>query len=220
MGKFTKFLRAMVSRAVAEIFLAITKSTRSRAENTVFFDANVLYPAPLRDFLLRIAKNAKLRARWTDKVHEEWISALLRNNRNLGRCQLEQSRRLMDSTIPNCLVEGYEKLLPALTRTNQNDRHVLAASICCCAAVLVTRNLRHFPYNVLGKYKIRAQSPDNFISELMGRDLGVVVKTAREHRDRLRIEGYPKTVDEYLDTLKRNGLKQVVNELSRHKGAL
>jgi len=35
-------------------------------------DACVLYPAPLRDFFMRLA--VKLyQPKWTDEIHEEWI---------------------------------------------------------------------------------------------------------------------------------------------------
>jgi hypothetical protein len=42
---------------------------------TVVFDACVLYPASLRDLLLELSTKGIFRARWTDKIHEEWITA-------------------------------------------------------------------------------------------------------------------------------------------------
>jgi len=36
------------------------------ANFTAIYDACVLYPAPLRDFLLRLAMTELFRARWTD----------------------------------------------------------------------------------------------------------------------------------------------------------
>jgi len=187
------------------------------AELTAFFDANIFYPAPLRDFMVQFAKDAMLRARWTNLVHEEWISALLRNSPELDRSQLERARKLMDNAIRDCLVEGYEHLIPTLTLPDPNDRHILAAAIHCRADVIVTQNLRDFPASELSNYRIRAQHPDDFIFELMGRE---VVETARKRRANLEIEGYPQTVDEYLATLKRNGLAQVAAELGKHRSAL
>jgi len=40
---------------------------------TVLYDASVLYPAPLRDFLMRLALTDLFRARWTADIHEEWM---------------------------------------------------------------------------------------------------------------------------------------------------
>ena len=43
---------------------------------TAFLDANVLYPALLRDILLRLASRGAFHARWSTQVHDEWMSAL------------------------------------------------------------------------------------------------------------------------------------------------
>jgi hypothetical protein len=39
------------------------------------FDACVLYPAPIRDLLLRLAVTGLFRARWSERIHDEWIQA-------------------------------------------------------------------------------------------------------------------------------------------------
>ncbi|MEK8026638.1 MAG: hypothetical protein RLY78_986 [Pseudomonadota bacterium] len=46
---------------------------------TAVFDACVLYPAPLRDFLMWLALSGRFRARWTDLIHDEWVRNLLKN---------------------------------------------------------------------------------------------------------------------------------------------
>lgn len=46
---------------------------------TAFYDANVLYPAPLRDFLMHLALTGAYRARWSAQVHAEWKRNLLIN---------------------------------------------------------------------------------------------------------------------------------------------
>jgi hypothetical protein len=44
---------------------------------TVVYDACVLYPAPLRDFLMRLALTDLFRARWTGMIHDEWMRNVL-----------------------------------------------------------------------------------------------------------------------------------------------
>jgi hypothetical protein len=51
-------------------------------------DACVLYPAPLRDLLLRLALTDLFRARWTDRIHDEWIRSLLSQRPDLSRERL------------------------------------------------------------------------------------------------------------------------------------
>ena len=48
-----------------------------------FLDASVLYPALLRNVLMHLALRDLFQARWSDRVHEEWIAALLRNRPDL-----------------------------------------------------------------------------------------------------------------------------------------
>ena len=37
------------------------------------YDANVLYSAQLRDFLMRLALGEVVQAHWTEQIHEEWM---------------------------------------------------------------------------------------------------------------------------------------------------
>lgn len=45
---------------------------------TAILDANVLYPAPLRDFLLQLANVELYKPKWTEEIQEEWVGNLLR----------------------------------------------------------------------------------------------------------------------------------------------
>ena len=85
------------------------------SQYTVLFDANVLYPAPMRDALMQLAVTDLFKAKWTADIHREWIDALLRNEPHRERAALERTRDLMDSATRDCLVTGYEALVPALT---------------------------------------------------------------------------------------------------------
>ena len=130
---------------------------------TAFLDASVLYSAPLRDLLMHLAMRDLFLARWSDRVHEEWITALLRNRSDLTPERLARTRRLMDDNIDDALVRGYEPIVDQLTLPDPNDRHVLAAAIHGGASVIVTVNLRDFPTNILTTHGIEAQHPDTFI---------------------------------------------------------
>ena len=112
---------------------------------TAFYDANVLYPSELRNFLMHLALTDLFRARWSADVHEEWIDSLLRKRPDLSREKLERTRTLMDQHVPDAIVTGYDALIPGLTLPDLNDRHVLAAAICGRADVIVTINSRDFP---------------------------------------------------------------------------
>jgi hypothetical protein len=79
-----------------------------------FYDANVLYPAELRNLLMHLALIGLFRAKWSAEVHEEWISNLLKKRPDLTRVKLERTRMLMDKHAVDALVTGYEDLIPDL----------------------------------------------------------------------------------------------------------
>lgn len=135
-----------------------------------FLDASVLYPALLRNMLMHFAVNDLFQPRWSARVHEEWITALLRNRPDITRAQIERTRRLMEAEIDEAVVEGYEHLIPSLTLPDADDRHVLAAAIHGGATVLVTANLRDFPAPILTSFGLLGEHPDAFLLRLLKSD--------------------------------------------------
>jgi predicted nucleic acid-binding protein len=181
---------------------------------TAFYDASVLYPAPLRDLLMHLAVTDLFRAKWSDRVHDEWIESLLRKRPDLARERLEKTRRLMDAHVRDCLVENYEGLIPGLYLPDADDRHVLAAAIRGRADVIVTRNLKDFPKPYLWTFGIEPQHPDDFVVHLMDLAPPLVVESARKQRENLVRS--PKTVGEFLATLERNELTQTASWLREY----
>ena len=109
------------------------------------------------------------------------------------------------------MVEGYEDLIPALKLPDPDDRHVLAAAIRAPADVIVTANLKDFPADVLAKYGVDAQHPDEFTRFLIDLAPGPVCRAVKAHRASLK--NPPKTVDEYLGTLQSQSLPETVSAL-------
>ena len=185
---------------------------------TALYDACVLYPAPLRDFLMRVAMTDLFRARWTDQIHEEWIGAVLKDRTDLKREQLERTRDLMNTHVRDCVVTGYEPLIAGLTLPDPDDRHVLAAAIRTRAHVIVTFNMDDFPKDVLAPLGIEAQHPDEFISHLIDLAPGAVCSAAKRQREALI--NPPKSVEEFLDALARQRLPETVLRLSEFEHLL
>lgn len=182
------------------------------------YDANVLYPASLRDFLIRIARSGLVGARWSDRIHDEWIRNLLVNRPDLTAEQLERTRRLMDAAVPGAVVEGFERHLAGLELPDPDDRHVLAAAIEAKARVIVTFNTKDFPLPVVAQHGIEIREPDAFVLQLLTRDPEAVYAVVRAHRSALRKP--PLTAGEYLEQLDRTGLKETVEHLRQAGVAL
>lgn len=58
-------------------------------------DANVLYPARLRDLLIRLAIAGLYQARWSEQILDECFDNLLEDRPDLTHDQLARTRRLM-----------------------------------------------------------------------------------------------------------------------------
>lgn len=185
---------------------------------TALYDACVLYPAPLRDFLMRLALTDLYRARWTDRIHDEWINALLKNRTDLDREKLERTRSLMNESVRDCLVSGYDSLIEPLELPDSNDRHVLAAAIRTRAHVIVTFNLDDFPEDYLAQYGIAAQHPDEFITHLL--DLSPAAVCAAAKRQREGLQSPPKSVDDFLSSLANQHLPETVMRLAEYEHLL
>jgi hypothetical protein len=178
---------------------------------TALYDSCVLYPAPLRDLLLHLALTGLFRARWTDAIHNEWIENLLKNRPDLSRARLERTRAMMNEAVLDCLVTGYEGLIPDLTLPDADDRHVVAAAIRSRAGVIVTYNLRDFPDAALRPYGIEAQHPDEFVTHLIDLDADAIYAAVKAQREKLR--NPPKSAEELIATLEHQSLAQTTTRL-------
>ncbi|WLG46577.1 PIN domain-containing protein [Pseudomonas sp. FP1740] len=185
---------------------------------TAVYDACVLYPAPLRDFLMWLALSGRFRARWSLEIHNEWKRNLLKNRPDLTTEQLDRTSDLIDQAIPDACVYGYERLIEGLTLPDVDDRHVLAAAIRCNASVIVTFNQKDFPDETLGAFGIEAQHPDEFVDNLFDPDPAAVVAAAQRQRKQLKTP--PMDVTTYLELLLRQGLNRSSKALTHYQAIL
>ena len=148
---------------------------------------------------MRLAAHGLIQAKWTDEIHEEWITAVLRERPDLTRERLKRTRELMDAHAGDCLVTEYERHIEALVLPDEKDRHVLAAAIQCEADAIVTWNVRDFPKGTIENHAIRVCTPDELIADLLVEHQELVIEVMREHRSSLKSPA--KTEAEYLDGL-------------------
>ncbi len=177
----------------------------------VIYDACVLYPAPLRDLLLRIAVAGVVRARWSDEILDECFRNVLVNRPDLSSNALARTRELMCRAVPDCLVTNYAALADRVALPDPNDRHVLAAAIRSSAQVIVTFNLKDFPGDALAPFGIEAKHPDDFVLDAIGLAPGTIATVVSQQAAALKSP--PVSRAELLDRLRSCGLEQSVAEL-------
>ncbi len=177
----------------------------------VIYDACVLYPAPLRDLLIRVAQTGVVRATWSELILDECFRSILKRRPDLKAESLERTRDLMRQAAPDCIVSGHEGLIQGLSLPDEDDRHVLAAAIRAGAQAIVTFNLKDFPSPTLTPYQVEALHPDDFVLDLIDLSPGAVITAVRNQAAALK--NPPRTVSDILDTLRDNGLVQSVARL-------
>jgi predicted nucleic acid-binding protein len=178
------------------------------------YDACVLYSAFLRDLVVRVAIHGRaqdeLWAKWTGRIHREWIRAVRRQKPGVSRQNLMRTARLMDQHVRGSRVHHYERWERRLTLPDPNDRHVLAAALACVADVIVTFNTVDFPAPILSPFGVQAVTPDVFLLQLM--PLGFVISAAAEHRASMKRPTM--SAAEYLEALRRNKLPGTASVLA------
>jgi hypothetical protein len=171
---------------------------------TAILDANVLYPAPVRDLLLHLATFDLYKPKWTQTIQDEWKRNLLNRRPDLKTGQLNKTIHAMNKAFPDASVEQYESLIPTFDLPDMDDRHVLAAAVRCHAEVIVTSNLKHFPEQYLSEFEIEAQHPDHFIANLIDLNPEKSLEAFKQQVSFLR--NPPMTASQVLESLEKAGL--------------
>jgi hypothetical protein len=182
-------------------------------------DACALYSITMADLLTSLGEAGLYQPRWTHEIHEEWMRNLIEKRGQSGtvtREKLEARRDAMIESIAGSLVEDYEDIVPRLTLPDANDRHVLAAAIKAGANLILTINLKDFPHQTLAAWKLTAQHPDDFTTELLQASQDAVVAVLQEMRARRKRP--PTSAEDFLAQLERQGLTNFVAAL-RNTGA-
>lgn len=180
-------------------------------------DANVLYPAPVRDLLLSLADVKLYRPKWTSLIQDEWVRNLLINRPDINPKSLKRLQAAMNSAFPDAGISSYESLIDDIILPDMDDRHVLAAAVKGEANIIVTNNLKHFPAKHLKTYYIEVQTPDKFVKNLITLNETRVLKAFQAQISRL--VNPPQSANQVFSTLERCGLTgsvEILKSLLKH----
>ena len=174
-------------------------------------DTCVLFPASLRDTLLRLAETPRQYIpKWSSRILEE----LTRNLESHRRLTPEKTAYLiaqMERHFPEAEVTEYEKLIDVMTN-DPKDRHVAAAAVQTGAQIIVTFNLKDFPAASLSDWGIEAKHPDEFLVYILGNHQTSVVSKIRDQATAIG-----RTLPELLRTL-RTGVPRFAAEVASGLG--
>ena len=179
----------------------------------VVLDTCVLYPAHLRDTLLRLAERDLYQALWSADIIEELHRNLV--EAGIGSEAVDHLCAEMQRAFPDADVSGYRSLLDSMT-CDPKDRHVLAAAVRSDAAAIVTFNLHDFPDPSVDPYQIDVIHPDDFLLDLL--DLAPSIVIVELERQAAANRREPSTLSGLLDALGRAGVPSFGDEVRRRVG--
>ncbi|MDZ4169585.1 MAG: PIN domain-containing protein [Coriobacteriia bacterium] len=153
-------------------------------QRAVVLDACVLYPAALRDILLRCAEAQFFTPIWSQRILAEMLAALSRHRPDIPKERLLRLQDLMSAAFPEACVDvdPLPLLLP-----DQDDSHVVAAAVACHASVIVTLNIRHFPQSTVDVHtRALVMTPDQFLLQLVDEDPDAMANVVRRAASALK----------------------------------
>ncbi|MES2797404.1 MAG: PIN domain-containing protein [Bacteroidota bacterium] len=185
---------------------------KNKKKAVVVLDACVIYPAPIRDFLLHLAVENLFIPKWSDRIQEEWIRNLLLKRPDLSESALGKTVKAMNEAFPEANIERDRILENKLTLPDKDDRHVLVTAIKAKADYILTFNLKDFPSDYLKKYEVFAISPDDLLCNLYINNPDSVKIAFRNQVKNLK--NPPIKALDLLNIFKKVGLPKIANKLS------
>lgn len=155
----------------------------------ILIDANVLYPTVLRGLVTGCAARGLFRPRWSARILEECVRAVLRDapgDATIIRAEIAA----LQTRFPEAEVTVREDEPAGLWLPDLSDIHVLAAAIEGECEAILTMNTRDFPTRLLARHGIRREEPDMFLLSLPRAEVVEVAEAELEQLRRLSGEDW------------------------------
>ena len=175
---------------------------------TVVLDTCALYPAHLRDTLLRLAERGLYRAIWSADIVEELRKNLIESD--ISPSAVDHLTTEMRAAFPDAEVAGYQHLIDSMT-CDQKDRHVLALAVRANADAIVTFNESDFPHTSVAEYGTEVLHPSILLLDLLDLEPESVIVELERQAAANRSE--PKTFFALLKALEIAGVRDFSEEM-------
>ena len=170
----------------------------------VVLDTCTLYPAHLRDTLLRLAERRLFEPLWTEDILSELSEALAKAG--ISPLPVQHLIGEMRGAFPEARIDGYQPLVDSTLCPDPADRHVLAAAVRAKAGAIVTYNRKDFPPEAVEPFEIAVIHPDDFLLDLL--DLAPVEVIGDIKQQAQANSRSPNTVEEILNALSKVGITE------------
>lgn len=170
----------------------------------VVLDADVLFPASLRDTLLRLAEIELFDPHWSERILDEVKRNVLVSRKDITEADMDRLAAAMNGAFEDALVDGAAiARIEDSMENDPKDRHVLAAAVVASANCIVTNNVGDFPPQACAPYGITVATADEFLCVLFNVDPEAVRDSVL--RQAAALQNPPHTPMEVLVYLERAG---------------
>ncbi len=163
-----------------------------------------MFPASLRDTLLRLAEIELFDPHWSDRILEEVRRNVVESRTDINETDMDRLAAAMNGAFEDALVDGAAIAQVEDSMENDpKDRHVLAAAVVSHANSIVTSNVRDFPPQACEPYGVTVTTADEFLCVLFE----MASEGVRDSviRQAAALQDPPHTAAEVLDHLERTG---------------
>lgn len=175
------------------------------AQYAAVLDTCAIFGTLTRDLLLGAAEAGLYRPIWSEAILNELVTHLA-GKMGCSEQQLQHLTDCMNEAFPDAVMNAPADLIAsiAVQLKDPDDAHVIASALVGKADAVVTRNLEHFPGDLLGDLGLEAIHPDDFLVFQWDLDSKLMLKVAQGcHR---KLKRNPPTWDEWLARLKKQGV--------------
>jgi predicted nucleic acid-binding protein len=144
---------------------------------------------PLRYVFAACRRPGDVPPLWSSEILQEAGDAL---ESKIGLSPEQRKRRIdaMTAAFPEAAMRPAKGLVESLNGIpDKDDRHVLAAAIAGHADVIVTSNVKDFPFEYLAQFDILCQTLDDFLIHQFHLNLSLVSKRSMGRRLRFSVNG-------------------------------
>ena len=132
----------------------------------ILIDTCVLFTGEVRKLLLIMAKHNILQPYWSEIIFEEW--------RRNSKFNIEDQITALKNDYPSALVTDFEDMIHDIQLRDKDDRHVIAAAFKAKADLIITFNIKDFPYMKLHPYQLDKSHPDIFCLNMIKAHQGII----------------------------------------------
>ena len=129
----------------------------------VVLDADVIFPASLRDTLLRLAEIELFDPLWSERILEEVKRNVIKGRDDISEADMDRMAVAMNGAFEDALVD--EAAIAQVEGSMENDpkdRHVLAAAVVGGASGIVTNNVADFHRRRVSHTGLPSWQPTSF----------------------------------------------------------